>query len=115
MRKSKLEGLLGFASRSKNLITGSNACLDKIPKRAVSLVIISEDVGENTRKKLMSKCKTYGIDYRIFGKAEDLSHITGKIDKGIFGITDKGFADSICKEIDLIQSEREVSHGEKGI
>ena len=115
MKRSKLESYLGFAARAGKVVTGSNPCLTMIPRRKVLLVIISEDVGENTREKLSQKCASHGVEYRIYGKAEMLSAMTGKTDKGIFGITDKGFAESIRKEIDLIQSEMEVTDGEKSI
>ncbi len=115
MKRTKIESYLGFAARAGKVVTGYNTCLSMIPRRKVRLVIISEDTGENTQKKLSQKCGSYGIEYRIYGKAEDLSAMTGKTDKGIFGITDAGFAESISKEIDLIQSEMEVTDGEKSI
>ena len=56
---------------------------------------------------MLQSCDRNNIDYRIFGNSDDLSHITGKSGKGVFGITDTHFAKIISKEIDLIQSERE--------
>ncbi len=98
----KIMGLLGFAAKSRNLVTGYNTCLKLIPSGKLKLLIISHDVGDNTRNKMIQKCESYGVDYREFGKSEELSHATGKEDKGLFGITDKGFANSILKEIDRI-------------
>lgn len=109
MEKDKLYSYLGFASKSRNLITGYNTCLMAMAKGKIKLLIIAEDLALNTIDKMESKCKSQGIEYRIFGSADELSHRTGKDNKGIFGITDDNFANVICKEIDLIQSkEKEV-------
>ena len=56
---------------------------------------------------MQGKCEKNNVNYRIFGGSDELSQVTGKTGKGIFGITDRHFAEIICKEIDLIQSERE--------
>ena len=106
--KKKVMSLLGFATKSGNLVTGYNTCLKLIPARKLKLLIIGEDVGENTTEKMKQKCETYNIPVRVFGACEELSHATGKIDKGLFGISDDGFSKSIIKEIDKILSEREV-------
>jgi ribosomal protein L7Ae-like RNA K-turn-binding protein len=108
MIRNKVESYLGFAARSRNLITGYNTCIMMMAKRKVRLLILTEDLSENTVEKMLTQCNKNKVEYRIFGNSDDLSHITGKSGKGIFGITDKHFAEIICKEIDQIQSEREV-------
>ncbi len=115
MEKSKFRSYMGFAARSKNIQVGYNTALMLIAKRRVKLLIIATDVGDNTKRKLTQKCVNNNIKYRVFGEASELSQMTGNVDKGIFTIVDKGFAESICKEIDLIQSEREVSNGSESI
>ena len=115
MEKSKFRSYMGFAARSKNIQVGYNTALMLIAKRRVKLLIIATDVGDNTKSKLTQKCVTNNIKYRVFGEASELSHMTGNVDRGVFAIVDKGFAESICKEIDLIQSEREVSNGSESI
>ena len=110
--RKKVLSLMGFAARSRNLVTGYNTCLKLIPSGKLKLLIIAGDVGDNTREKMQQKCDSYGVDVRTFGSCEELSHIVGKEDKGLFGITDIGFADSMIKELDKITievlSEKEV-------
>lgn len=49
------------------------------------------------------------MEYRIYGDADEISHITGNYGKGVFGILDPGFAKSILDEIDREKaSDREV-------
>ncbi|MGI6177706.1 MAG: L7Ae/L30e/S12e/Gadd45 family ribosomal protein [Eubacterium sp.] len=113
--EDRVLGLLGLAARAKKLITGYNTCLSAIESGKLKLLIIAEEVGENSCKKMISKCTSRGIEYRKFGSAPVLSHAVGKTDKGIFGIVDFGFAESIKKEIDLIQSERTVTAHDESI
>lgn len=108
MTRDKVFTYLGFAARSRNLVSGTNTSILLMEKNKVKLLILSEELAENTVKKLLQKCNQYKINYRIFGKSDELSHITGKTGNGVFAITDNHFAKIICEEIDHIQSEREV-------
>ena len=109
MNREKVFSYLGFAARSGNLITGYNTCLMSMDRKKIKLLILTEGLSDNTFKKMLQKCERTSTKYRIFGDAGQISQATGKSDAGIFGITDKHFADIICTEIDRIQSEREVS------
>ena len=81
MQKDKVYGLLGFAAKSKNLVTGYNTCLKLISQGKIKLLLIGEDVGDSTKDKMTSKCNSKGIPCRIYGSCEDLSHAAGKEDK----------------------------------
>ena len=109
MNRDKVSSYLGFAARSRNLVTGYNTCMMSMNKRKIRLLILTEELSENTIKKMLQQCSKTRTEYRIYGSAEELSQVTGKDGAGVFGITDKHFAQIISKEIDLIQSEREVS------
>lgn len=99
MRK-KIETYLGFAKRSRNLVTGYNTCLYGLQSRKIKLVILAGDAAENTVKKFMDQTRNSKVPVRFYGTKEELSQITGESDKGVFGITDKHFAEIILKELD---------------
>ena len=98
MRK-KVDSYLGFATKSRNLISGYNTCLYGIKQKKLKLLILSEDLSENTINKLMKLSEENGIPSRVYGKSAELSKATGNRGRGVFGITDKNFADIILKEI----------------
>lgn len=108
MTRNKVMSYLGFAARSRNIVSGYNTCEMMISKGKIKLLIIAEDMAENTKKKMIQKCSSNLVEYRIFATSDELSQITGTGGKGLFGITDSHFAKIIVKEIDLNQSEREV-------
>ncbi|WP_027398310.1 L7Ae/L30e/S12e/Gadd45 family ribosomal protein [Anaerovorax odorimutans] len=99
MRK-KIDSYLGFAKKSGNLVTGYNTCIFAINKRKVKLLILTQDLSNNTIKKMINLAKNKNVIYRIYGKSQELSNITGSNERGIFGITDTKFAEVILKEID---------------
>lgn len=108
MRK-KTDSYLGFARRAGRLVTGAGTCETLAPKGKLKLMIIAEDISEDTRRKMENLALKNGISCRIYGNADHLSHITGTSGRSVFGITDKGFAEAIETEIDLEKSEeREV-------
>ncbi|MDD7511534.1 MAG: ribosomal L7Ae/L30e/S12e/Gadd45 family protein [Peptostreptococcaceae bacterium] len=107
IKKNKINSYLGFAAKSKNLVAGQGIVLDKIKHRKAKLVIIAEDVGDNTRKKIINKCNSNNIAVKNYGLCDQLSQMTGKSEKGVFAILDDNFAQVILREIDQIQSERE--------
>jgi ribosomal protein L7Ae-like RNA K-turn-binding protein len=54
--------LLGFAKKSKKLVSGMTNCLYAIRKKKARLVIITEDAGIN-RKKVVRECQSQDIPF----------------------------------------------------
>ena len=71
----------------------------------VSLLIVAEDAAQNTKDKMSQKCRSKGIDCRIFGKSEDLSRAAGFRNGSVFAVTDSSFAKVMQEEIDRTRSE----------
>ena len=108
MKRSKVESYLGFAAKARKLSTGYNTCLFMMEKRKIKLLILAGDLSENSREKMTAAADKQGVPYRIYGKIEDLSHITGTEGKGIFGLADDNFAKVILSEIDRQSLEEEL-------
>ena len=103
----KIYSYLGFAARARKLCSGYNTCIYQMAK--LKLLIITEGISEISKKKLISLAERNNVEYRIYGDADEISHITGNYGKGVFGILDPGFAKSILDEIDREKaSDREV-------
>ncbi|QIB69043.1 hypothetical protein Ami103574_06750 [Aminipila butyrica] len=103
MRK-KIDSYLGFAKRSRNLLMGYNTCLLAMNKRKIKLLIVADDVSENTMKKMVGSAEEHQVVYRIYSTCDELSQACGTMGRGVFGITDQNFANVILKEIDENQS-----------
>ncbi|MCQ2547857.1 MAG: ribosomal L7Ae/L30e/S12e/Gadd45 family protein [Clostridia bacterium] len=97
---SKLSAYFGFATKSRNLVSGYNTVLDGIARKKVKLVVVAKDVSENSKKKLETACREAKVKYLEFSTIEELSKICGQNNKGIFGINDNNFSEAIVKEIE---------------
>ncbi len=98
--RSKLHSYLGFARKSRNLVTGYNTCVLAMKKKRIKLLIVAEDISENTGSKIEKEAKKHQVPCRVYGKSEELSQMAGTGGRSIFGITDQNFAEVILKEID---------------
>jgi len=98
--KKKVDSYLGFAAKSRNLVSGYHTCLHAMKQKKLKLLILAEDLSENTVKKMVKMANESNIPIRIYGGSEELSKVTGSRERGIFGIIDVNFADVILKEID---------------
>ena len=80
--------------------------VNQMEKKKIRLLILAEDLSENSVKKMASAAEKHNVPCKIYGAGEQLSKITGNAGKGIFGITDENFAKVISDGIDHIQSEK---------
>ena len=96
--KEKIYKYLGFAARARKLAVGMTAVEQSARKGKTKLIIVGEEVGKNSIKKLEKLCDKYNVKMIVFGKCEELSHATGKRDKGIFALEDENLTKAIISE-----------------
>ena len=97
--QSKAMSLMGFAKKSGNLVSGVNTCGFAIAKGRARLVILAEDISAGSEKKIMKEIRKKGVPYIKFGTIDELSHIAGESGRSVFAVLDKGFAESILREL----------------
>ncbi len=95
----KILRYLGLAKRGRMLISGINTCTYAMSRGKVSLVILAEDISENSEKKILKEIRKNHTDFIRYGKKSDLSHAVGQEERSVFAITDDQFAKTILKEI----------------
>ena len=96
----KVLSYLGFCAKAGKLRTGTNTCLSEMEKGSVKLLIVAEDMAENSAEKLLRKAEKLGIESRKYGESDVLAKASGKYGAGVFGITDDEFKDTIAQAID---------------
>lgn len=100
MKKKKIESYLGLARRAGKMVSGYQTCVHTISRGSIRLLIVAEDASENTRDKFSELCRRYKVEYRVYGTVDELSMMTGFTGRGVYGITDKNFAEVMIKEIE---------------
>lgn len=97
--KQKVISYLGFAKKSGNLVSGVNTCTFTMAKKKAELIILAEDISENSEKKIMKEIRKYGVDYVKYGMGEELSHAVGTSGRSVFAVCDENFKKVILDEI----------------
>lgn len=97
---TKFESYMGFCSKARKMVTGYNTVLSEMEKGKVLLLVLASDLSVNTLDKITGAAKSLGVDYRVTSTIDELSHMTGKEDKGIYAIKDSNFANIIADAID---------------
>jgi ribosomal protein L7Ae-like RNA K-turn-binding protein len=100
MINNRFLSLLGFAHKSRNLVTGEDTCMINIKKGAVHLVFLAGDASDNTKDRFLHLCKSRNIPVRIIEDRDTLSSAIGKVNRTVFGVTDRKFAEEMLKALD---------------
>lgn len=96
---SKLAGLLGLCRKSGKLACGASAVETAIKRKSCFLVIIAEDCGESTKRKISGMCESGGLEYKIMFNKDWLGEAAGLDGKAVIAVKSKDFAEGILKLI----------------
>lgn len=97
--------LLGIGLGSGHIITGEEMVVKAVQGGKAYLVIIAEDISENTYKKVTDKCRFYNVNCIQQGSSEEIGQAMGKSFRKVVGITDPKFAKAVKNKIKLNTSE----------
>jgi len=100
--KKKLTGILGFASKARKLVCGTDLCRDEIRRGRLPLTLVASDASPNTKKRIIDACKYYDADIcHIPLTASELSDKIGKTGNiAVVGVTDMNFVNGIVALFD---------------
>lgn len=87
--------MLGLAFRAGKCSLGEESIVKDIQKKRAKLVLLANDIGPQTQKKLTDKCRSYNVPFIIADDRETLSHAIGKSQRVAIAILDAGFANKI--------------------
>lgn len=95
--------MIGFAQRAGKVSSGTLAVSSSLLSRAC-LLVMSNDISENTRESLVNASKKQKVPWIILGNKYELGTSVGKAYRVALTINDQGMADSIIK---LLESRGE--------
>ena len=93
--KSNYLNILGLAFRARKCSTGEEVIIKAIQRNKANLILIANDIGKQTFKKITNKCDYYNVPYIIVDDRETLSHAFGQSKRVAVAILDKGFAEKL--------------------
>ena len=107
MNQNKILCQVGLAMKA-SFVQSGEFCTEKAIKSGIaSLVIVSSEASENTKKKFTNMCNYYHVPIRFYGTKADMGHCIGKEIRATIAITDAGFSKSILKKFDSINEMEE--------
>lgn len=95
--RKKILNLIGLATRARRMVSGEFSTEKAIKDGSASLVIVSEEASQNTRKMFTNMCTYYEVPVYFYGKKEELGSAMGKEIRASLAITDEGFAKAVEK------------------
>src|SRR5699024_4536558 len=95
MKQPDYLNIVGLAYRAGKCSLGEDIILKEIQNKRAKLILLANDTGAQTKKKLTDKCTTYAIPIRIVDDRETLSDAIGKTQRVAIAILDAGFAAKI--------------------
>ena len=87
----KIYNSFGLMQRAGKLITGEDLITKNLKNKKIKLLVITQDCGINTKKKLIDKATFYGVNYIEFSDIENISRAIGRDNRVALGMTDDGF------------------------
>lgn len=88
--------LLGLVYRARKCSLGEENIIKDIQKKRAKLVLLANDIGQQTKKKMMDKCQTYDIPLIVLDVDRNtLSQAIGKQQRVAIAILDDGFANKV--------------------
>lgn len=99
--KQKVLSLLGLAMRARQITLGEELILKALKNNEASLLFLSSDAGNNIKKKVYNKAKTYQAHVIEDFTSSEISQAIGKENRKLVLVTDKGF---IKKFLEYINS-----------
>ena len=105
MKVDKALGMIGLATKAGKIASGEFMTENSFKSGMASLVIVSAEASDNTKKKFRNMCEFYQVEIAFYGTRESLGHCIGKEFRASLAIVDEGLAKSVRKK--LIQTTTE--------
>lgn len=99
MKRDKILSYIGLAMKSGNLVSGTYATEKAIKEMKAYLIIIADDVSDNTRERYINMCEYFNAPLIFYSSKEELGHAIGKEYRASMAITDQGLAKAIIQNI----------------
>ncbi|SER07468.1 Ribosomal protein L7Ae [Gracilibacillus ureilyticus] len=93
----KYLNILGLATRAGKCTFGEEQIIKEIQSKRSKVVLIANDIGDQTKKKLTDKCSYYHIPYYFIDDRDTLSQAIGKIGRVAVSVNEHGFAKKLIE------------------
>lgn len=104
MKQNKIFSLIGLATKAGKIASGELSTEKAVKSGDASIVMVSEDASNNTKKMFSNMCTYYKVPIYFFGAKDSLGNAMGKEIRASLAVLDEGFAKAIVKQLETKQS-----------
>ena len=101
MKVDKALGMIGLATKAGKIASGEFITENAVKSGMASLVIVSAEASDNTKKKFRNMCEFYHVPIKECWTKDELGKATGKTFRASLAVTDSGLAQAIMKKMDI--------------
>jgi len=101
----KVYNLIGIAQKAGKVSSGAMAARTSLTRNRAHLLVLSQDISENTRETLLKTCSKHHIPWLVLGNKYDMGASVGKAYRVALTINDSGMADAITKALEAAGNE----------
>ena len=98
--------MIGLATKAGKVKSGEFAVLGAITGSMAFLVVVTEDMGSASYKKLSDKCAYYKVPLIKKYTREELGRACGQPDRSSIAVCDAGFAKALLKIAEVSAEEK---------
>ena len=100
LKASRVLSLVGLATKAGRTASGEFSTEKSVKEGKASLVIVSVESSENTKKKFTNMCTFYKVPMYLYGTKDELGAAMGKEFRASLAVNDRGLAAAIQKHLD---------------
>lgn len=110
MKRDSVLSLVSIAKKAGKIAAGEFQTEHAVKSGEASLVIVSEEASQNTKKKFQNMCTFYKVPVLVYGGKEQLGAAIGCEFRASLAVTDEGLSKSIEKKLEC--EGRRYEYGE---
>lgn len=95
----KIFSMIGFAQKAGKISSGTSAARASVLRHRAKLLVLSNDIAENSRESLEAVCIKNGIPWVVVGDKFQLGTAVGKAYRVAVSINDTDMAEVILKAV----------------
>jgi ribosomal protein L7Ae-like RNA K-turn-binding protein len=103
--QKKVFSYIGIAAKAGFLTSGEFMAEKAVKDGKAKLVIVAEDASDNTKKMFTNMCTYYKVPIYFFGDKTKLGHAIGKEFRASLVLLDKGLADMVEKQLNMLKND----------
>lgn len=101
----KVRGMISLAMKAGAIAPGEGKAQDAIRGGKASMIIVSADASDNTAKKFSDMGAFRDLPVVFMADRDSLGRAIGRKFAVVLAVCDKGFADSISKNLEILNDK----------